>query len=115
MSLTLVGLIVRPVGLALAASMVQLPSSDPDRLYLNTLSVVASLTTHREEPSVTMPLPLELLPFRLKLLAALWLPESRLAAPVYLTTLSCLLSRIQMSVPLVAIPSTWAFAGSPPA
>src|SRR6187551_887677 len=81
---TLLGFRVIPVGLALAASMVQLPSSDPLRLYLKTLSVVLSLTTHREVPSVTRSLGLLLLPLRAKLLAAFWLPDRRLAAPVYL-------------------------------
>jgi hypothetical protein len=47
---------------------------------LNTLSaVLPSSTTRSEVPSVTMPLPLLL--DRLKLLAALCLPGSRLAAP----------------------------------
>src|SRR5437016_6920255 len=107
MSLTLAGLIVIPVGEEFAASIVQLPSSVPVSVYLNTLSVVLSLTTQNEVPSVTRSLPLLLALFKLKLLAALWLPESRLAAPVYLYTLSVLLSRSQMSVPLVAIPSNW--------
>src|SRR6476619_7512036 len=115
MSLTLAGLIVRPVGLTLAASMAQLPSSEPASAYLNTLSVLPSSTTQKEVPSVTMPLPLALPLFRLKLLAALWLPERRAAAPVYLNTLSCLLSSSQMSVPLVAMPSTWAEGFIPPA
>src|SRR5262249_716570 len=87
MSLTLLGLIVNPVGDEFAMSMVQLPSKLPDMLSLNTLSVVLSSTTQNGVPSVTMPLPLSFLFFplvRLKLLAALWLPESRLAAPVYL-------------------------------
>jgi len=43
---------------------------------------VLSLTTHREVPSVTMPLGFVLLRFRLKLLAVFWLPERRLAAPL---------------------------------
>ena len=75
-----------PVGCVFAGSMAQLPSNEPDSVYLKTLSAVPS-TTQNEVPSVTMswgfvsPLwP----PARLKLLAALWLPESRLAAPVYL-------------------------------
>ena len=58
-----------------------------------------------------MSLGLVLLLLRLKLLAAFWLPERRLAAPVYLKTLSCLASTIQMSVPLVAMPSTVALRG----
>ncbi len=61
--------------------MVQLPSSDPVSVYLKTLSVVLSLTTHRYVPSVTISLGLVLPLFRLKLLAAFWLPEVRLAAP----------------------------------
>src|SRR5438034_8479538 len=40
-------LIVRPVGLELAASMVQLPSDEPERVYLNTLSVVLSSTDRK--------------------------------------------------------------------
>ena len=60
------------------------PASDERarQVYLNTLSVVESLTTQRYVPSVTMSLGLVLLLLRLKLLAAFWLPESRLAAPV---------------------------------
>src|SRR5262249_13558691 len=59
MSLTLLGLIVRPVGDELAASMVQLPSREPDRLYLKTVSLLdPSSTTQNDVPSVTMPLPL---------------------------------------------------------
>src|SRR4051812_49042922 len=115
MSLTLAGLIVRPVGLALAASMAQLPSDEPARVYLNTLLALPSSTTQKEAPSVTMPLGLVSAPVREKLLAALWLPESRLAAPAYLKTLSCLASTSQTSVPLVAIPSTWAEVFIPPA
>src|SRR5882724_1863969 len=114
MSLTLAGLIVRPIGLALAASMVQLPSDEPASVYLNTLSVLPSSTTQNEAPSVTMPLALLSALAREKLLAALWLPDRRLAAPVYLKTLSCLASTSQMSVPLVAIPSTWAWEFKPP-
>jgi hypothetical protein len=38
MSLTLVGLIVIPVGWAFAGSMVQLPSDEPESVYLKTLS-----------------------------------------------------------------------------
>ena len=95
--------------------MVQLPRSVPDRLYLNTLSVLESLTTQRFVPSVTMSLGLVLLLLRLKLLAAFWLPERRLAAPVYRKTLSCWASTIQMSVPLVAMPSTVALEARLPA
>ena len=86
MSLTLVGLIVMPVGWVFAGSMVQLPSNEPDSVYLKTLSAVPS-TTQNEVPSVTMSWGLvsPFLPLaRLKLLAAFWLPERRLAAPVYL-------------------------------
>ena len=79
---TLDGLSVMPVGLEPAPVIVQLPTSDPDTVYLKTLSVVASLTTQRFVPSVTMSLGLELPLLRLKLLAAFWLPERRLAAPV---------------------------------
>src|SRR5436190_8622047 len=61
-----------------------------------------------------MPLGPELPLFKLKLLAAFWLPERRLAAPVYLKTLSCLASTIHTSVPLVAMPSTWAFGAKVP-
>ena len=71
----------------------------------------ASLTTQRDVPSVTMSLGSVLPLLRLKLLAAFWLPERRLAAPVYLKTLSCLASTIQTSVPLVAMPSTVALRG----
>jgi hypothetical protein len=53
-----------------------------------------------------MPLALLSLPFSVKLLAAFWLPDRRPAAPLYQKTLSCLLSSSQMSVPLVAIPSS---------
>src|SRR4051794_15728057 len=115
MSLTFAGLMVRPVGCVFTGSMVQLPSEEPDSVYLKTLSVVLSSTTQMDVPSVTMPLPLVLALFRLKLLAALWLPERRPAAPVYLKTLPCLLSTSQMSVPLVAMPSNWAEGLRPPA
>src|SRR4051812_4408901 len=116
MSLTLAGLMVRPVGWLFAASIVQLPSRLPESVYLNTLSVVLpSSTTQSELPSVTMPFGLVSALLRLKLLTALWLPERRLAAPVYLKTLSCLASSSQMSVPLVARPSSWALAFNPPA
>src|SRR5262245_55815937 len=104
-----------PVGLEPAPLMVQLPTSDPDTVYLNTLSVLESLTTHRFVPSVTTSLGLVLLLLRLKLLAAFWLPERRLAAPVYLKTLSWRSSTIQTSVPSVAMPSTVAFEAMPPA
>src|SRR5438270_219779 len=40
MLLTLVGSMVIPVGCAFAGSMVQLPSAEPETVYLNTLSVV---------------------------------------------------------------------------
>ncbi len=43
--------------------------------------------------------------FTLKLPATFWLRESRLAAPVYLKTLSVLLCTSHTSVPLVAMPS----------
>src|SRR4051812_22410968 len=101
-----------PVGLVPAPAMAQLPSSAPERVYLKTLSVVESSTTHRLTPSVTMSLGLALLVLRLKLLAAFWLPDRRLAALVYRNTLSCLASTIQTSVPLVARPSTAAFEAS---
>jgi hypothetical protein len=71
-------------------------------LYLNTLLALLSSTTHRLTPSVTMSLASLLPLFRAKLLAALWLPLRRLAAPVYLNTLSPLASTSQMSVPSVA-------------
>src|SRR5262249_31932325 len=86
MSLTLLRLIVIPVGWAFAGSMAQLPSSEPDSVYLKTFSAVPS-TTQNDVPSVTMSwgLGLPFLPLaRLKLLAAVWLPERRLAAPAYL-------------------------------
>src|SRR4029077_19945845 len=104
-----------PVGLDLPEPMVQLPRSDPDTVYLNTLSVLESLTTHRFVASVTTSLGLVLLLLRLKLLAAFWLPERRLAAPAYLKTLSWRSSTIQMSVPFVAIPSTVALEARLPA
>src|SRR4051794_23844397 len=104
-----------PVGLAPAPVMVQLPRSDPDRLYLKTLSVLASLTTHRLVPSVTTSLGLVLPLLRLKLPAAFWLPERRPAALVYRNTLSCLASTIQTSVPSVAMPSTVALVARLPA
>ena len=60
-----------PVGLvAPAVVMVQLLTSAPAVVYLNTLSVVESFTTHRFTPLVTMSLGLVLALFRLKLLAA---------------------------------------------
>ena len=83
--------------------------------YLKTLSVELSLTTHSEVPSVTMSLGLVLPLLRLKLLAAFWLPDRRVAAPVYLKTLSLRASTIHTSVPLVAMPSTVAFDASVPA
>ena len=76
---------------------------------------MASLTTQSDVPSVTMSLGLALPLLRLKLLAAFWLPERRLAAPVYRNTLSCLASTIQTSVPLVAMPSTVALEARLPA
>jgi hypothetical protein len=106
---------VIPVGLDPAPVMVQLPTSEPDVVYLKTLSVVESSTTQRFAPSVTTPFGLLLPLFRAKLLAAFWLPESRLAAPEYMNTLSLLASTIQTSVPLVAIPSTVAFDARRPA
>ena len=75
-------------------------------LYLKTLSVVLSLMTQIEVPSVTMPFALLLLRFKLKLLEEFRLPDRRPAAAVYLNTLSVLLSTIQTSVPLVVMPST---------
>src|SRR6476646_4568396 len=102
MSLTPVGSIVRPVGLVLAASIVQLPSAAPVSVYLNTLSAVPpSSTTQKEVPSVTMPLGLVSPLASPKPLVALWLPERRAAAPAYRNTLSLpvLLARIQTSDP----------------
>ena len=107
-----------PVGLAPAPLMDQLPTSEPDSVYLNTLSVlVPSSTIHKDVPSVTRPLGLVSALFRPKLLAALWLPLMRLAAPVYLKTLSLLvlLATIQISEPLVAMPSTVALEARLPA
>src|SRR5262245_14120139 len=97
--------------------MVQLPREAAARVYLDPLSVVPSSTIQMDVPSVTMSLGVVLPLASLKLLAALWLPDSRLAAPVYLKTLSLLvlLASTQMSVPLVAMPSTAALGGSPPA
>ncbi len=99
------GSIVIPVGLEFAELIFQLPTRLPDTVYLNTLSVLESLTTHSDAPSVTMSLALRLPLLRLKLLAAFWLPESRLAAPAYLYTLSLFESTIHTSVPSVAMPS----------
>ena len=115
MSLTFVGSIVSPVGLELAGSIVQLPSEVPATAYLKTLSVEESLTTQSDVPSVTMSMGLALPLLRLKLLAAVWLPESRLAAPVYLNTLSLVASTIQTSLPLVAMPSGFPFVAIEPA
>ena len=56
-----------------------------------------------------------MLPCRLKLLAAFWLPVVRLAAPLYLNTLSLLASTIQISVPLVVMPWTSALPANEPA
>ena len=84
MSLTLFGLMVMPVGCAFAGSMDQLPSSLPVAIvYLNTFRAVPS-TTQRDVPSVTMSWGLGSPVDSLMLLAALWLPDRRLAAPVYL-------------------------------
>src|SRR6516165_10351119 len=96
--------------------MVQLPSRLPLSVYLKTLSaLLPSSTTQRDVPSVTIPLALLLPLLRLKLLAAVWVPERRLAAPVYLKTLSCLPSSSQRWVPLLARPSSWAEGFKPPA
>ena len=73
---------VMPVGLSPPEVIVQLPSRVPETVYLKTLSVVLSLTTQILVPSVTRSLGLVLPLFRLKLLAAFWLPERRLAALV---------------------------------
>src|SRR5262245_38907530 len=117
MSLTLAGLIVSPVGCVFAGSMAQLPSRLPASVYLNTLSVLPSSTSQSALPSVTMSLGLVLPLAKENLLAAVWLPERREAAPVYLNTLSLLvlLATIQTSVPFVAMPSTVALFGRPPA
>ena len=66
-----------PVGLPPPPLMVQLFTSVPDILYLNTASVVLSLTTQRYVPSVTMSLGLRLLVLRLKLLAAVSVLEGQ--------------------------------------
>src|SRR5262249_53568927 len=103
-------------GWAFAGSMAQLPSSEPDSVYLNTFWLPS--TTQNDVPSVTMSWGLAL-PFfpltRLKLLAAIWLPERRLTAPVYLETLPPELSTSQMSLPLVAMPVSVAEEFRPPA
>jgi hypothetical protein len=49
---------------------------------LNTLSVLLSFTTQSDWPLVTMSLGSLLPAFKAKLLAAFWLPDNRLAAPV---------------------------------
>src|SRR5262245_45366584 len=49
----LLGSRVMPVGEPLAGSMVQLPRRAPAKVYLKTLSVLLSLTTQKEVPSVT--------------------------------------------------------------
>ncbi len=73
---------MRPVGLPPPELIVQLPSNEPLTVYLKILSVLdVLLTTQIDEPSVTRSEGLVLLPFRLKLLAAVWLPERRAAAP----------------------------------
>ena len=46
---------VMPVGLVFVPLMVQLPTSAPESVYLKTLSVLASLTTHRCVPSQPRP------------------------------------------------------------
>jgi hypothetical protein len=51
MSLTLFGSIVMPVGCVFAGSMAQLPSNEPESVYLKTLSDVPS-TTQSDVPSV---------------------------------------------------------------
>ena len=61
--------------------MVQLPTSVPESEYLKTLLVLASLTTHRCVPSVSMPMASRLPLFRAKLLVGFMLPHVRLAAP----------------------------------
>src|SRR5438477_591590 len=104
-----------PVGDELAVSIVQLPTRAPERLYLKTLSVLAALTTHRDVPSVTIPLGLLSALLSAKLLVAFGLPDKRVAAPRYLKTRSLRASTIQTSVPLVAIPCTDAFDARLPA
>src|SRR4029453_14683215 len=104
-----------PVGAPPPPEMVQLPTRAPVSVYLKTLSVVESLTTQRCTPSVTMPVGFLLPLLRLKLPTAFWLPVRRLAAPVFLKTLSLLLSTIHMSVLLVAMPSGVALAARLPA
>src|SRR3954467_3872942 len=98
-----------PVGLVPAPAIVQVPTSEPESVYLKTLSVVESLTTQRDVPSVTMSLGLTLPLLRLKLLAALRLPASRPAALAERNTLSWLASMVQPLAPSVAMPSTSAF------
>src|SRR3954469_1968152 len=72
-----VGSRVMPVGEPPPPVSVQLPWSAPAREYLNTLSVVESLTTQMDAPSVTRSFGLLLPLLRAKLLAGLWLPERR--------------------------------------
>src|SRR5262245_35335767 len=93
-----------PVGLPPPPFIVQLCTRVPVIVYLNTLSVVLSLTAQMLEPSVTRSFGLELALLRLKLLAALWLPDSRYAAFVYRYTVSLpeLLVRIHTSRPLTS-------------
>ena len=68
----------------MADPIVQLPTRAPATVYLNTLSVLLSFTTHNDTPSVTISLGLVLPLARLKLDAAFWLPDRRLTVPVYL-------------------------------
>ena len=82
MWLTLAGSIVMPVGLPPPELIVQLPTSEPAIVYLKTLSVELSLTTHRCTPLVTTSFGLVLPLLSAKLLAAFWLPDKRVAAPV---------------------------------
>src|SRR5207237_8143706 len=82
---------------------------------LETVSVPLSLTTQIDVPAVTRSLGSLLLLFSLMLLAAFWLPVNRLAAPVYLKTLSEPASTIHTSVPSVVIPSGWALGPRLPA
>jgi hypothetical protein len=74
---------VIPVGDPPPLVIVQLPWNDPVSEYLSTLSVAESSTTQMDVPSVTMSLGSLFWLMRLKLLAAFWLPDNRLAAPVY--------------------------------
>ena len=83
MLLTFAGSMVIPVGLPPPELIVQLPRSEPETVYLNTLSLELSLTTQMLEPSVTKSLGFVLPLLRLKLLAAVGLPEVKLAALAY--------------------------------